>query len=140
MSAHLLLPLIPANIQGSLGLTATHGTVRGSSLLHPVSLLPFLRRAARLLCLRLVVRFPRVKRKELIPLVGRNCTFSSSMLSFSMRLLVHCKCVAFRTALSVHTATSVVKQGRGFRPLVCVGVVRAPTLYDFTLLFSGAGG
>ena len=34
------LPLIPANIQGSLGLTATHDAVCGSSLMHPVSLSP----------------------------------------------------------------------------------------------------
>ena len=38
MSAHLLLSLIPVDIRDSLFPTATHGTVRGSSLLHPVSL------------------------------------------------------------------------------------------------------
>ena len=35
-----MLPLIPANIRGSLGLTATHDAVCGSSLMHPVSLSP----------------------------------------------------------------------------------------------------
>ena len=35
-----IMPLIPANIRGSLGLTATHDAVCGSSLMHPVSLSP----------------------------------------------------------------------------------------------------
>jgi hypothetical protein len=50
-----------------------------------------------------------VLRRDFWQLVERNCTFLSSVHSFSTLLLICCMCVAFRTALTVHTATSCTK-------------------------------
>ena len=65
-----------------------------------------------------------VLRQDFWQLVERNCTFLSSVHSFSTLLLICCMCVAFRTALTVHTATSCTSgagaiRTRFLRPPLC---------------------
>lgn len=56
-----MLPLIPVIIRGGLFRAATHGAVRGSSLLRPVSLVrSYIGQIDFLLCIRSPVELPEV--------------------------------------------------------------------------------